>query len=272
MRLWCVLGVVHFFLLGCSPKTQFDFNREYSAFIALITGKKAQTPPKVETKILERNYYAQIVQEMIRVLLRKEPKDGREFSGFLSLLEQGVSLEGIYNGITHSSNYRELELKGPASPGALKAFAREMLLFQSALLQPTAFSSSAALPLSKPVDLGATSGDVQEFGRANDPKICVSENDFAAVFAKSSFFTLKRVLSDQAIQVFSFHAGEREKLATWYSRWAGKLAESGVDFGLEPRNRKDESFHYQWAMANSNDRVLWEVLNRINRVLNEVNP
>ena len=62
-----------------------------------------------------------------------------------------------------------------------------------------------------------------------------------------------------------------EKMALWYSRWVVHMASRNVDFGVALRNKPDEAFHYKWALTAAEDRLKWEVLNRVHRVLNEAN-
>src|SRR5476649_1828164 len=71
--------------------------------------------------------HSEILREMFLVVLLKEKPVPDTFSGLLNALEQGASYEGIYNGLVHSSNYRELELESPkSSERALHVFALEL--------------------------------------------------------------------------------------------------------------------------------------------------
>ena len=92
-------------------------------------------------------------------------------------------------------------------------------------------------------------------------------NSDATTFAGASFFTLKRVMGDEALKLVAARASTPEQLALWYSKWAVQMTGLGIDFGLVLRNSKDENFHYKWALSISPDRVKWEVLNRVHRVL-----
>jgi hypothetical protein len=72
--------------------------------------------------------------------------------------------------------------------------------------------------------------------------------------------------------------GRSVSLGQWYSEQAARLGGMGVDFGLTLRNRADAGFHHEWyvglierlPMETAKDRVLWESLNRVIRVLNHL--
>jgi hypothetical protein len=91
------------------------------------------------------------------------------------------------------------------------------------------------------------------------------------LFVGASIFTLKRVLGDEAIKVMAAKAEYKEKFALWYSKWVVHMASRNVDFGIGLRNKPDEAFHYKWAVEASPEKLKWEVLNRLHRVLNEAN-
>ncbi len=90
------------------------------------------------------------------------------------------------------------------------------------------------------------------------------------VSQRTSIYTLKRLLGERALQLINAQASHREGLAQWYGKWVAKICQRSIDFGVPLRNRSDEAFHAQWAMNNSEDRLKWEVLNRLHRVLNEM--
>jgi hypothetical protein len=100
---------------------------------------------------------------------------------------------------------------------------------------------------------------------------------YAKVFVGSSIFTLKRIIGDEVQKLVALRLGKgapadgRERLAVWYGKWVVRLAGMGVDFGLPQRLRADELFHYQWAIAATPDRLQWEMLNRLHRLLNQAN-
>ena len=63
---------------------------------------------------------SELLQEVMRVVFNREPRDRAEFGTLLDTLNQGASIEGIYNGFTHSSDYRKIEVGNPgAKPDAL---------------------------------------------------------------------------------------------------------------------------------------------------------
>jgi hypothetical protein len=90
------------------------------------------------------------------------------------------------------------------------------------------------------------------------------------LFANSSIFTMKRTLGDEAMHVIAEkQAVSTQELAAWYAKWVVRLCNSyRVDFGLSLRNRPDEAFHHDWALKANSDQLVWEVLNRVHRLLN----
>lgn len=234
---------------------------------------------------------AELLREILLVALQKEPKDPAEFGNWVDTLNQGASLEGVYNGLTHSTEFRALEEanKG-ALPEALKAFGQELALLEAELPVVTQFDARSALPLpvmgTVPSEGGTPGGSnsrdpAQEVHGAKtldgnaEKKPPVDVNVLAEQYSKqfvgASIFTLKRVIGDEALKVIAIKSEYREKLALWYSKWVVHMSQLNVDFGVPLRNKPDETMHYKWVLDNSNDRVMWEVLNRLHRVLNEAN-
>jgi hypothetical protein len=212
---------------------------------------------------------AGLLREMMLVVFMKQPKDVAEFNSYLSVLQQGATFEGIYNGFTHSSTYRQLEITNRgATPIALKTFGEELAALEADLPQATEFTAASALPLAKPV--------MPEFvpdrptPSAAPAKVLTAE-EYSHLFVGASIFTLKRVLGDEALKVVATKKDFPGKLALWYSDWVVKMCGRGVDFGLPDRNRADAEFHNGWALRATLDQLEWEVLNRVHRILNEAN-
>lgn len=201
---------------------------------------------------------AQLLREMFHVVLLRDPSSVEEFGYFMGPITQGGSIEGTYNGIVNSDMYHRLEEReGPASPEALRVFSRELIRLEEDLPRPTDFDIAPPLDVAK-----------------------VSER-----FRKYSVFYLKRVLANEALKVIeaketldktgsSGHAsdsgkraGSGKSLDAWYGRWAAALAREHVDFGIPLRNVTDPEFHRQWAAHATEDRLSWEVLNRVHRLL-----
>ncbi|MEO5970768.1 MAG: hypothetical protein ABIQ95_12650 [Bdellovibrionia bacterium] len=177
---------------------------------------------------------SEIFHEMFVVIFMREPKDRSEFGNWVDTLNQGASLEGIYNGLTHSEDYRNLEKTSPkASERAVKVFREEVTFLEAELPTPTQLGN----------------------------------------FGLASIFLLKRVLSDEALKVIASKnaVAKNPGLAAWYAKWAVHMTQRNVDFGVTLRNKADEAFHLKWATEVSEDQIVWEVLNRLHRVLNDAN-
>ncbi|MGZ3697393.1 MAG: hypothetical protein ACXWP5_04755 [Bdellovibrionota bacterium] len=228
---------------------------------------------------------AELLKEMFLVVYGHEPTDQTIFVSMLGALNQGASLEGVYNGFAHSAVYRKLESDNPsASAEALRVFGEELALFEVELPELTKFDARSAQPLATPVqptgeeetpteitflpkEVTATPSPEAE----REKLLAVLPEKYSKLFVTASIFTLKRVLADEALKVVAARREYREKLALWYSKWAVHMAGRKIDFGIPLRNKAEEAFHYKWALEVTEDRVIWEVLNRVHRLLNEAN-
>ena len=229
-----------------------------------------------KAKIAKAN--AEILNEMLTVVLMQEPKDRSLFGNYVDSLNQGASLEGVYNGFSHSSYYRQLENKVlGATPAALDFFVSEMLALMKDEKDAGPLTEDAGRPLAVPVNPAEDEGyDIVKYpgaggtkpGASPAPKGSPTEVEIRAKFKYSSIFTLKRALGDEALKVIADKKSVAEDLANWYAKETLRLIDTQVDFGLALRNKRDEKFHHDWAMSFSQDRLTWEVLNRLHRVLN----
>lgn len=287
---------------GCdvvSPGQLLDrLNQEWNALMIVLRGGQsplAKHPePKASTHSLAPSEAAakakensELLQEMFRDVFNRDPQDRGEFGTLLDTLNQGASLKGIYNGLTHSSNYRTMETANPgATPDALIFFSGELAHTEALLSAPTEFGQNAAQPLSAPVQPEDTgTGEVQYGGSPSpspsasgsssataDPQVVDRlERKYMTDFADASIFTMKRVLSDEMLRLVDEKGRDPKQLQAWYGEWVVRMAGKGVDFGVPLRNKPDLVFHTQWAATADSDHLKWEVLNRIHRVLNARN-
>ncbi len=217
---------------------------------------------------------AELLQEVYRVVFVREVGDRASFGSLVDSLNQGASIEGVYNGIAHSNEYRGLEAQNPgARPEALKFFAGELARVELELPEPREFTTADALPLAvlgappPASDLSFGKGVPSKDGKP-DPAALASK--YEAIFKGSSIYTLKRVLADETLTLLDFKKKDPAKLAQWYGAWAARMAGLGVDFGIELRNKADEKFHEAFALKMPYDRLLWEILNREHRALNSL--
>ena len=226
--------------------------------------------PKARPSAAEaaRQANAELLNELFQVVLLRAPLDEGEFGVFLGTLAQGASLEGVYNGFTHSAIYRNKEMKyGPASAEALKAFAETLAELQQGVSAPTQVDATMAKPLAeieplaesdRPVDGSVGGGrgvSHLQLGKASNPTpvpasmvavSAASPADVMRIFEGASLFTLKRVLGDEALKALN-QQQSRGGLARWYGAFAAWQAGKGVVFGLALRNKADEAFHARWA-------------------------
>ena len=114
--------------------------------------------------------------------------------------------------------------------------------------------------------------------------------EYAKLFIGASIYTLKRILGEEVIKVMNEKNLYKGDQALWFSKWAIRIHQRGIDFGsllpdprgpvLTPaqvddqstlRNSGDENAQFKWVMENTPDRLAWEVLNRIHRIMNHAN-
>ena len=264
-----VLSLV--FVSGCSKNIASFFS---------LTNPMPSPSPSVNTVEWNDNANAELLREMFLVVFQREPSDISEFNGYVSAMNQGASLEGIYNGLAHSSDYRKLEQGNPgASIEALNVFCEELTGFELQLTVPTEFTPASAQPLAAPVMPDGSTHDEYDEATPEPEESRLRKpvkkeqliHTYSKQFGGASIFTLKRVLGDEALKVIEEKKRLGSLLSRWYADWVVSIGQRNINFGLELRNKPDEKFHYQWALTAERDRLTWEVLNRVHRVLNESN-
>jgi len=218
---------------------------------------------------------SELLSEMMRVIFDKEDVDNRTNFGELAhSLNQGASLEGIYEGIIMGSHYRALESKSQAaSPNELKAFAIELADLQLSMKNPSVFNSADAkkapsidYPDGSSADIPTASSGSQVVEKKKDRMQLQTE--LLQTFIGASGYTLKRTIGEEALKKIDEMKNDSGDLAQWYAHFVLHMCETKVDFGLELRNRPDFDFHFKFAQKMALDRVKWEVLNRYHRYFN----
>jgi hypothetical protein len=228
----------------------------------------------------------ELMSEILTVVFHQKaitenPEFRSEFGSLANSLNQGASLEGIYRGIVMGGKYRALENQtGAALPKALKIFARELIWVQLEMKQPTRYTAGDS---NRPLEIDFPEGTKTEevFDAPVDDTMAVNttavqsvvksdprESDIQKMFLGSSVYILKRVLAEEVMRKIDELKSSPRDLAQWYAQFVMRMAESKVDFGLEQRNQADFDLHFRWAMTASQDRIIWESLNRVHRVLN----
>lgn len=263
------------------------WNGEPSASVSPAPSASASPEPQElgSTRARDAKANAELLHEVYTVVLGREPKDRSEFGSLVDSMNQGASLEGMYNGFVHSMDYRRLESSGRgASPIALRAFGEELAVFEAELPSPIEYDLQGA-PVPPSLADGVT---VIEYGKPGVPAagssavpsvrpslgpqaLAALAEKYSRQFVGTSIFTLKRLIGEEALRVIVHKREYPEKLALWYSQWVVHMTARQVDFGIPQRNQADEGFHYKWALSAGEDRIVWEVLNRVHRTLNEAN-
>lgn len=231
-----------------------------------LRGGPGEAQPAAAGRSLSDPQKAELLSEVFRVVLGVDPSRAPElYAGLLGSLIQGASLEGVYNGLVHSAEYREIErAASPAPEGVIAVFAEELEWLEARLPTRTQWGPDAARPL-RVIDPAAPP---QEGGESpGGPGRSYSE-----IFQGASVPTLRRVLGDSALRVLAAQGADAKVRADWYGDVAARLASRKVDFGLALRNRADREFHRHWAAGAGQDLLTWEVLNRYHRLLKRSAP
>lgn len=222
----------------------------------------AQKPGEAQTPAdLHKQVNGEFLQELFQATLGREARE-EEFVKLMNVLDQGAHYEGIYNGVVYSREYREKE-RGAADVGAVKAYAKIMTqIILDQKYDPLKIHNRAE---AKP--------DVPPLEEAPIPQPSAQERaELEQLYEKEAIvlpsYTLKRRLGEEVLKTIDLKKEYREKLATWYGRFSFFLNKMGVDFGLAQRNSTDEYYHYKWALEADLDRLKWECLNRIHKILN----
>ena len=287
------IPIMLFLALGLSGCETADFpeqlSKEWNALMVVATGGRSPLAKKADSPVLsdvERKHQmnAELLHELFLVVFQAEPKNRSQFGTYLNVLNQGASLEGIHNGMTHSSEYRELEnTHSGSTPQAVQIFSEELVALEVQLPAITVFDENSAKPLSH-VEMPTGSEEISMApAPVPIPGSSVHRKEkveaYAALFQTASIFTLKRLFCEEAIKVIESKESSPEALIAWYGQWAASIATRKVDFGIPMRNKSDEEFHKNWARTVLStdkvagvDRLTWEVLNRIHRVLNASSP
>lgn len=207
-----------------------DFSKE--------TAKSTDSSLPKELTLDQKRVNGEFIREVHKVVLEREVTSAEEFLKYMNILDQGAHYEAIYNGIVYSSEYKKKE-NGVAPARALKTY----------------------------IEL-ATDLAVERLNDVNDEAKKVLQKKFEYEGLNKSLYFLKRRLGEELLKTFEEKKEYREKLSTWYGIFAKKLNSKNIDFGISARNNPDEYYHYKWALYADEDRIIWECLNRIHRIMN----
>lgn len=233
--------------------------------------------PKIEKNALMVRANAEILFEMFTVVynIERQEINPSEFGALANSLNEGASLEGIYHGLVDGPKYRALEGQSTAAtPAVIKAFSLELANIQVDMKHPRSFKGEQAKAIPGIEYPDGSSAPVQPSDDSvPDPSappvdLVTKATQFAQTFVGASVFTLKRILGEEALNRIDEAAASHDQVAQWYVRLVERMAPVGVDYGLKERNDPSPDFHLRWAMAASDDRIKWEVLNRYHRYLN----
>ena len=240
-----------------------------------------------EAKRAQKN--SELFSELFRVVFTHSVDDRQFFGDWVDTLNQGGSLEGMYNALVHSHFYRHLEKqtipknklatlpldleklksKKISDQSGFEFFIQELLWIRGQLKPKSSLEirtdSGQPLPV---MGLEQLLGDQNQEKTVKAAEL-LKDTEVPRVFISSSPFVLKRVLGDAALKLIDQKKQNRADLAQWYSALTLRLSRSKVYFGLELRHRLSRKFHRNWALKASEDLLKWETLNRYHRILNQ---
>lgn len=223
----------------------------------------------------------ELVSEMMMVIYDQAAiSDSETYHQWVNSLNQGASLEGVYRGMVMAPKYQGLEGQSPAaSPLAIKVFALELSEIQEEMQNPTQVSALDKKPIE--IEFPDENSALHSANQAQSPsgkKLNKEERAqrYVQNFVGASVFTLKRVLCDEVLkrmEEVSKSSNASLDRAQFFSKLASRMSQirlknQPIDFGLPQRNNPDVDFHFKWAEKAPVDRVLWEVLNRYQRLMN----
>jgi hypothetical protein len=263
------ISICLLFLLGCEVPAVLK------ARLPLVATPPAEPSPASGAATLAKAN-AELLSEMMKVVFHQSKiEDPSEFGALVHSLNQGASLEGIYRGLVMGNRYRSLESEGKAAaPKVLKIFLTELAEMQTSMKNPTVFeqdSSNRVLTIEYP---DAVQPNSKSFVKRNDQEVKAKKDrnalmqEYLEIFIGASPFTLKRILAEEGLKRVDELKDAPGELGQWYAQWVLQMAGLNVDFGLEQRRKPDFDFHFNFAQKMAPDRVKWEVLNRVHRILN----
>ena len=248
---------IKFFNLHIGPvfSVRLEAPLDQSPKPAASSGPTSQDQP--------RQLAAEFLKELHQATLERELTTD-EFNRWMNVLDQGGSYEGIYNGVVNGAEYKDKET-GAAPVGTIKVYADIMtLLAIDAKYDPLKLRSSEAADKEtvEPLPQQATA----------EEKAALHQ-EFEQKALNKSAYALKREAGFEALRLMELKKEYKEKFATWFGHFVlytnERAQKEGLaSFGVNGRTQGDEYYHYQWALKNSEDRVRWEVLNRIHRLIN----
>ena len=225
---------------------------------------------------------AQLYNEMIEVVFEQSPQNKSDFFEKVGALTQGASLEGVYNGLTHSDYYKNYESQSKlVSPKALQFFATEYADLILSLKNEFEITDGLKAPLG---DVEFPTGYDDQKQKSATQKLETKGKskqqlslELQSFFQDSKFAVLKRVLGDALLLKLDEGIKDQKYFEAWYSSFCQHYSGLGVDFGLSLRNQAQGDFHAgwyrdiskRWGVDVARDRVAWESLNRIHRVMNQ---
>ncbi len=219
---------------------------------------------------------SELLAEMIKVTFDLNEIEDRPFFGSLAhSLNEGASLEGIHRGLLSSSRFRSLETSTRAvSPKVLRLFANELYEVRQGMRNPTPFDR---LTSKKPMEIEFPSEEAKEVEVSSEPVFQAPASKEAEIqlylstFIGATHFTLKRILTTEALKKMDEMKDSSGEFAQWYAKMAIRYSSYGLDLGLPQRSDPNFDFHFKFAQTMAMDRVRWEVLNRIHRYINLMN-
>lgn len=129
--------------------------------------------------------------------------------------------------------------------------------------------------------LGRVYGSMESFVQAPSDNLLNFVNEYAAMFLKKgysvdsmrklSLYSLKRIITEQTLELIDVLAPEKEDIYNWYGIFSAFLARKYPDYWANNvRAKKSDTWHYEWCKNVPFQQIKSEVIIKLHKVMNNL--
>lgn len=129
--------------------------------------------------------------------------------------------------------------------------------------------------------LGRVYGSMESFVQAPSDELLSFVNDYAARFLKKgyntesmkklSLYSLKRIITEQTLELLDVLAPEKEDIYNWYGIFSAYMARGHASVLTNTvRSKKSDVYHGEWAKNVPFQQIKSEVIIKIHKVMNNL--
>jgi len=129
--------------------------------------------------------------------------------------------------------------------------------------------------------LGRVYGSMESFVQAPSDKLIGFVNEYAAMFLnkgynndsmkKLSLYSLKRIVTEQTLELLDVLAPEKEDIYNWYGIFSAFMARKHPNvLTNNVRSKTNDLWHYEWAKNVPFQQIKSEVIIKIHKVMNSL--